>query len=158
MSSGAPTHNCSARFRSSRVSASTRGVECCPGVWNDAKKAQEYGRGAQSPYRFYYSQLLTKLKRAGRANLFKASKDAPDDTVTLDGVVNDLVIAGTVNEVVDGLLAFREQVGEFGTLLYCGIDWADAALGRRSLELMAEKVMPAVNAALGAGARRASAL
>jgi alkanesulfonate monooxygenase SsuD/methylene tetrahydromethanopterin reductase-like flavin-dependent oxidoreductase (luciferase family) len=127
-------------------------------VADDAKKAREYGHGPQSPYRFYYAQLLTKLKRAGRANLFKASKDAPDDSVTLDGVVGDLVIAGTVNEVVDQLLAFREQVGDFGTLLYCGIDWADAALGRRSLELMAEKVMPAVNAALGGRAKRASAL
>jgi alkanesulfonate monooxygenase SsuD/methylene tetrahydromethanopterin reductase-like flavin-dependent oxidoreductase (luciferase family) len=126
-------------------------------VCDDAKKAKDYGFGAQSPYRFYYSQLLTKLKRAGRANLFKHAKDAPDDSVTLDGVVNDLVIAGTVNEVVDRLLAFRETVGDFGTLLYCGVDWADAALGRRSLELMAEKVMPAVNAALGSGAKRATA-
>jgi len=127
-------------------------------VADDAGKAREYGRGAQSPYRFYYSQLLTKLTRAGRANLFKASKDAPDASVTLDGVVNDLVIAGTVSEVVDRLLAFREQVGDFGTLLYCGIDWADAALARRSLELMAEEVMPALDRALGAGAKRARAL
>jgi alkanesulfonate monooxygenase SsuD/methylene tetrahydromethanopterin reductase-like flavin-dependent oxidoreductase (luciferase family) len=126
-------------------------------VADDAAKAKAYGLGAHSPYRFYYSQLLTKLKRAGRANLFKHSKDAPDDSVTLDGVVNDLVLAGTVNEVVDGLLALREQVGEFGTLLYCGIDWADAPLARRSLELMAEKVMPAVNRALGEGEKRASA-
>jgi len=126
-------------------------------VCDDAKKAKAYGLGAQSPYRFYYSQLLTKLQRAGRANLFKHSKDAPDDSVTLDGVMNDLVIAGSVNEVVDGLLTFREQVGDFGTLLYCGIDWADAPLARRSLELMAEKVMPAVNRALGEGEKRASA-
>jgi alkanesulfonate monooxygenase SsuD/methylene tetrahydromethanopterin reductase-like flavin-dependent oxidoreductase (luciferase family) len=126
-------------------------------VCDDAKQAKAYGLGAQSPYRFYYSQLLTKLKRAGRANLFKRSKDAPDDSVTLDGVVNDLVIAGTVNEVVDRLLEFRETVGDFGTLLYCGIDWADARLARRSLELMAEKVMPAVNRALGEGEKRASA-
>ena len=126
-------------------------------VADDARKAKDYAFGPHSPYRFYYAQLLTKLKRAGRANLFKASKDAPDDSVTLDGVVNDLVIAGTVNEVADQLLGFRESVGDFGTLLYCGIDWADPALARRSLELMAEKVMPAVNAALGPGARRASA-
>ena len=45
------------------------------------------------------------------------------------------------------MVAFRQEVGDFGTLLYCGIDWADARLARRSLELMAEQVMPAVNAA-----------
>jgi hypothetical protein len=37
-------------------------------------------------------------------------------------------------------------VGDFGTLLYAGHDWADVGLARRSMELMAEKVMPAVNA------------
>ena len=70
--------------------------------------------------------------------------------------MRDLVLAGTVSEGSQ-LLAFRESVGDFGTLLYCGIDWADPALARRSLELMAEKVMPAVNAALGPEAKRASA-
>ena len=126
-------------------------------VADGAHQAKDYAFGPHSPYRFYYAQLLTKLKRAGRANLFKASKDAPDDSVTLDGVVRDLVLAGTVSEVVEQLLAFRESVGDFGTLLYCGIDWADPALARRSLELMAQKVMPAVNAALVPGAKRASA-
>ena len=64
--------------------------------------------------------------------------------------------AGSVNSVVDQILAFRETVGDFGTLLYCGHDWADPRLARRSMELMAEKVMPAVNAgrARKAGARK----
>jgi len=61
-----------------------------------------------------------------------------------------LVICGSVNSVVDQLLAFHETVGDFGTLLYCGHDWADARLARRPMELMAEKVMPAVNSVIGA--------
>lgn len=117
-------------------------------VADDERTAREYAFGARSPYRLYYHQLLTKLQRAGRANLFKQSKDAPDESVTLDGVLEQLVIAGTVNQVTERLLAFRETVGDFGMLLYCGIDWVDQALARRSLELMSERVMPAVNAAL----------
>jgi len=124
-------------------------------VADDDRAARDYGLGAQSPYRFYYRQLLAKLMRAGRANLFKTSRDAPDETVTLDGVVEQLVISGTVNKVVDELLAFRESVGDFGTLLYCGVDWADARLGRRSLELMAEKVMPSINTELARSAKEA---
>ena len=120
-------------------------------VADDADVAQQYGKGDASPYRFYYKQLLHKLKKAGRSNLFKHSKDAPDDSVTLDGVVDDLVVAGTPEQVTEQLLAFRQQTGDFGTLLYCGIDWADAKLGRRSMELLAEKVMPAVNAAIAQG-------
>ncbi len=117
-------------------------------VSDDAATAQTYGKGEDSPYRFYYKQLLYKLRRAGRSNLFKQSKDAPDESVTLDGVIDDLVIAGTPEQVTEQLLAFRGQIGDFGTLLYCGIDWADAKLGKRSMELMAEKVMPALNAAI----------
>jgi hypothetical protein len=60
-----------------------------------------------------------------------------------------LVIRGSVNRVVDGILALHEKIGDFGTLLYCGMDWANAALAKKSMELMAEKVMPAVNAAIG---------
>ena len=59
-----------------------------------------------------------------------------------------LVIAGDPESVTDQLLAFHEAAGGFGTLLYAGKDWEDEALGRRSMELMAERVMPAVNAAI----------
>lgn len=72
----------------------------------------------------------------------------PDEAVTLDYVLDTLVIAGTVNSVVEQILKLREVVGDFGTLLYCGHDWVDPVLARRSMQLMAEKVMPAVNAAL----------
>jgi len=118
-------------------------------VADDAVTAREYGFGAASPYRFYYQQLFFKLVRAGRINLFKPSKETPDAEVTLDKVVDALVIAGTPDKVAEDLLAFRDTTGDFGTLLYCGIDWADAGLARRSMQLMAEEVMPAVNRALG---------
>ena len=86
--------------------------------------------------------------RAGRGELFKEDRNAPDDSVTIDGVVDRLVVRGTVNAVVDQLLAFREQVGDFGTLLYAGHDWKDKQLARRSMELMATEVMPRVNQAI----------
>ena len=58
------------------------------------------------------------------------------------------VIHGTPDSVADQLLAFQDEVGEFGTLLYAGKDWTDPKLGRESMILMAEKVMPRVNAGL----------
>ena len=42
----------------------------------------------------------------------------------------------------------REQIGPFGTLLYVGHDWVEAAAMRRSMTLMAEEVLPRVNRAL----------
>jgi len=118
-------------------------------VADDERTAREYGLGAQSPYRFYYKQLLHKLVKAGRINLFKPSKETPDQDITLDFVCDRLIIAGTPDKVVDDLLAFRAETGDFGTLLYCGIDWVDANLGRRSMELMAEKVIPQLDRAIG---------
>ena len=44
------------------------------------------------------------------------------------------------------VLAFQDEVGQFGTLLYAGKDWKDPELGRQSMILMAEKVMPRINA------------
>jgi len=118
-------------------------------VADDDKVAERYGRSAEGPYHFYFKQLIRKLVgAAGRGNLFKLDQNQPDSEITADSVTGKLVIAGSVNSVVDQLLAFRETTGDFGTLLYACHDWLDPALGRRSMQLMAEQVMPRVNAAL----------
>ena len=119
-------------------------------VAEDDKVARAYGGDdPDSPYRFYMSQLTAKLKKARRMIAFKSQPEMPDEDITFDYIFDKIVIRGSVNRVVDRILELHEQVGDFGTLLYCGKDWADPQLGRKSMELMAEKVMPAVNAALG---------
>jgi alkanesulfonate monooxygenase SsuD/methylene tetrahydromethanopterin reductase-like flavin-dependent oxidoreductase (luciferase family) len=117
-------------------------------VADDEETAREYAFGERSPYRFYYDQLGFKLIRAGRANLFKHSDDQPDESITTDYLLDELVIAGTPDQVADRLAAFHDDVGPFGTLLYCGVDWHDEQLARRSMELMATEVMPRLNQAL----------
>ena len=118
-------------------------------VADDDKVAKRYGHGAQGPYHFYFKQLIRKLVGfGGRSNLFKLDQSEPDASITADSMTPRLVIAGSVESVVDQILAFREKVGDFGTLVYACHDWADPALGRRSMQLMAEEVMPRVNAAI----------
>jgi hypothetical protein len=51
----------------------------------------------------------------------------------------------------------REEVGEFGELVYAGMDWVDPQLTKRSMELMAKEVMPRVNAAIEKSSPRARA-
>jgi alkanesulfonate monooxygenase SsuD/methylene tetrahydromethanopterin reductase-like flavin-dependent oxidoreductase (luciferase family) len=134
------------------------GAKAHPSEWRVAKSifvaddeatAKRYGLEQDGPYHFYFKQLVRKLTNGGRGNLFKTDQSMPDSMLTPEYVTNKLVLAGTVNSVVDQILAFREKVGDFGNLLYAGHDWQDPALGKRSMELFATEVMPRVNAAIG---------
>jgi len=117
-------------------------------VANDETTAKAYATDPDGPYVGYYRSLYTKLKKNGRLELFKTHREQPDDEVTLEAICDRLIVYGTPSSVADKLLAFEAEVGRFGTLLYAGKDWKDRDLGRRSLILMAEKVLPLVEAGL----------
>jgi alkanesulfonate monooxygenase SsuD/methylene tetrahydromethanopterin reductase-like flavin-dependent oxidoreductase (luciferase family) len=122
-------------------------------VHDDDKTAARYGcDDANSPYAFYYGQMLAKMKRGKRLYVFKSHKEQPDEEITHDYVMEHCVIHGSVNKVVDQILALREEIGDFGELVYAGMDWVDPELAKRSMQLMAEQVMPRVNAAIGKAA------
>jgi alkanesulfonate monooxygenase SsuD/methylene tetrahydromethanopterin reductase-like flavin-dependent oxidoreductase (luciferase family) len=125
-------------------------------VHDDDKVAARYGRhDPKSPYGFYYEQMRAKMKRGNRLYVFKAYKDQPDEEITHDWVMDHCVIYGSVNKVVDRILALREEIGDFGELVYAGMDWVEPALNKRSMQLMAEEVMPRVNAAIAKSAAAA---
>jgi alkanesulfonate monooxygenase SsuD/methylene tetrahydromethanopterin reductase-like flavin-dependent oxidoreductase (luciferase family) len=122
-------------------------------VADDDATAARYAREqSSSPYRFYFEQMHAKLIRSKRLFVFKSHKEQPDDDVTHDFIMDNLVIHGSVNKVVDQILALRDEAGDFGEIVYAGMDWVDPALAKRSMQLMAEQVMPRVNAAIGKAA------
>jgi alkanesulfonate monooxygenase SsuD/methylene tetrahydromethanopterin reductase-like flavin-dependent oxidoreductase (luciferase family) len=124
-------------------------------VADDDKTAERYARqDPASPYRFYWDKLLGNMVRAKRHVIFKRDPAEPDSAVTLERLMDELVLCGSVNRVAEQILALREQAGDFGEIVYAGIDWRDPALARRSMELMAEKVMPQVNRAIENPGRR----
>ena len=127
-------------------------------VAEDDKLARRYAvEDAQSPYRFYWKQMYTKMLLGGRHGVFKTSREQPDSELTESYVLDNLVIHGTVNKVVDEILKLREEAGDFGELVYAGMDWVDPRLTKRSMELMANEVMPRVNAAIKAESGKAKA-
>jgi alkanesulfonate monooxygenase SsuD/methylene tetrahydromethanopterin reductase-like flavin-dependent oxidoreductase (luciferase family) len=140
---------------------SLAGQNASPSDWRIARTvfvadqdstARDYGRqAANSPYRYYYRQMLTKMMLSKRHVIFKKFPEEDDSQVTLERLLDELVICGTVNEVTDKILALRERVGDFGEIVYAGMDLVDPQLGRRSMELMAHQVMPRINQALGLG-------
>ena len=118
-------------------------------VADDESTALRYAKSTSGPYGFYYRNLMRKLIGNGRPDLFKTSPDMRDEDITHEFVLDSLVIAGTVESVIEQILKLREKVGTFGTLVYAGHDWVDSRLARHSMELMATKVMPQVNKILG---------
>ena len=111
-------------------------------VAKDDATAAAYALGTDGPYYYYYRSLFKKLKRRGALGVFKSDPKMPDDAVTLEQVVDKLVIHGSPARVADKLHAFKQEAGEFGTLLYAGVDWKDPKRARESMVLMAEKVLP----------------
>ena len=109
-----------------------------------------YATDPNGPYRYYYSQLLTKLQRGGRVDrCSRRDRDQPDEEVTLDAVCDKLVILGlaqSASPTRSWRSARRSAIS--ARCCYAGKDWNDPALGRRSMTLLAEKVLPAVNAAI----------
>ena len=91
--------------------------------------------------------MRTKLAKAGALDVMRDFPGQPDSELSTKRSIERLVIAGTPQSVADQILAFRKEVGAFGTLLYTGHDWADPALARRSMELMANEVWPRISRA-----------
>ena len=83
-----------------------------------------------SPYRFYMRQLTDEAAQLqAPRSPSRAGPTCRTRRSRFDYMFDNIVIRGTVNQVVDRILALRETVGDFGTLLYCGKDWTD--LGAR---------------------------
>ena len=120
-------------------------------VAEDETTARNYARGPNSPYVHYFNSLFTKLVKNGRSNLFKEDPNMSDADLSLEHVLDRCVIHGTPDQVVEKILAFRQEVGPFGTLLYGGHDWVDPKLAKASMRMMAEVVMPRINSQISSG-------
>src|SRR6476660_8398308 len=106
-------------------------------VADDDRTAERYAKtDPNSPYRYYWDKLRANMMRAKRHVIFKRHEQEEDSAVTLERLLDELVICGTPAKVADELLALRERAGPFGELCYAGMDWVDPRLARRSMELM----------------------
>jgi len=60
----------------------------------------------------------------------------------VDEALEQQIVVGSPETVLDKLIAFRDDVGPFGTLLMTGYDWDDERLWRGSIRRLAEDVLP----------------
>jgi len=123
-----------------------------PDVWRVARtvlvteteaETEDYLAAPDTALSFYYSFMHYNFSHARKALfMLKPDLELPDEDVTVDTVKRALVIAGSPRRVLDQLVALRDEIGHFGTLLMAGHDWDRPTLWRRSMELLATEVMP----------------
>lgn len=96
-------------------------------------------------FTWYYTYLNAQGKLAGGD--FNTDIDWDAAKVEAMAKAKDLVIAGSAETVLDRLVAFRDEVGDFGTLMLTGHDMEGALpMWRRSFTAMAETVWPKLSA------------
>jgi len=76
--------------------------------------------------------------------MVKPRPEMSDEECTPDAIIKECVIHGSPRTVLDKLVALRERVGPFGTLLQIGLDWGgpNEAWERDGMRLLAHDVMP----------------
>jgi alkanesulfonate monooxygenase SsuD/methylene tetrahydromethanopterin reductase-like flavin-dependent oxidoreductase (luciferase family) len=93
---------------------------------------------------YFYTYMREVLSRVGMLMVLKPDPSMTDDEATVDAITEGSVIYGSPKTMLDKLVAFRDTVGPFGSLLMTGLDWSgpNAAWERQSMQLLAEEVMP----------------
>ncbi len=97
--------------------------------------------------RSFAEYMLHLLAAAKILGMMKEDPALPDAEVTVEYVLQHLCIIGDPESCRRQLQAVWEQTGGFGTLVMIAHDWDDPARWRRSLELLATEVVPALPSA-----------
>ncbi|MEX2113308.1 MAG: LLM class flavin-dependent oxidoreductase [Pirellulales bacterium] len=87
-------------------------------------------------------------KGLGR-RIYKRDLTMSDANCDLDYLMQEQIIAGDVDEVLQRLLRLIDETGSFGTLVLMSYDWDDKQSWLHSMQLFARELMPALNRAVG---------
>jgi alkanesulfonate monooxygenase SsuD/methylene tetrahydromethanopterin reductase-like flavin-dependent oxidoreductase (luciferase family) len=107
-------------------------------------EAEERVYGERASNRHYCTYMRNAIRAAKRLSMIKPRPDMPDEECTPEAIIKECVIHGSPRTVLDRLVALRDRVGPFGTLLQIGLDWGgpNEAGEREGMQLLAQQVMP----------------
>ena len=156
-----PVSTIKSHWESFAAGCAQSGREPAPADWRlarsifvaaDDAEAKAYVRDPEGPFAHYYGYLVALIKRAAFHAIMKSGPEMADEEVTPDYACANFAIAGDPASVTAQLLALREEVGPFGTILMTATDClndAHKAVLLASMRAMAEEVMPRLGRALG---------
>lgn len=113
-------------------------------------EAEDLAHDPKGSTHYYFDYLWKALCGANYSIAMKPDPKMADEDVKLDDVISQLVIYGSKETVTDKLVAFRENVGPFGTLLQAAVDGSgkNGEAERRTMAAMSDYVMPRLAGAL----------
>jgi alkanesulfonate monooxygenase SsuD/methylene tetrahydromethanopterin reductase-like flavin-dependent oxidoreductase (luciferase family) len=108
------------------------------------ERAAEQGFGDQASCRYNFTYMRQVFFWQKFLIVVKPDPDMDDEETTAEAITEECVIYGSPNTVLDKLIAFRDHVGPFGTLLLTTADWGgpNRAWEQHSMRALAEDVMP----------------
>lgn len=117
-------------------------------IWlaDTTKEAQDKVRNNSLGRNFEYIGKL--LDRGLGRKILKRDTDMSDADCNMDYWLEEQIIAGDVDYVLQRLLQMIEETGPFGHLTLCGFDWDDKEAWLRCYDLFANELMPALNKAV----------
>jgi len=100
--------------------------------------------GEQASNRYFFTYIRAALNGVGLLSILKPRADMTDEQASVEVITEGCVLYGSPKTMLDKLVAFREEVGPFGTLLMTGLDWTglNEIWERQSMQLLADEVMP----------------
>ena len=132
-----------------------------PSLWHVARsiyvgetdaEAEAFVKAKGSPFDFYFNYLWGLFHRSNAKGPFVVNPGDDPEALEYHHMRDNFVIHGSPATVAEKIMAFRDEVGPFGTILYAAHDWTDKARMKNSMRLMAEEVMPALNRSVAAAA------
>lgn len=146
-----PAINVETQWQTYCAATDAAGRVADPTLWRVARsilvtdsdaEAADYLARPDNGIRFYYRYLRDQLVPVGQGGIFKVDPAMRDEDITVDYLVDQMVIAGGPTTVTEKLAALRARVGQFGTLLTAFHEWDDPDLWRRSMALLVRQVAP----------------
>ena len=110
-------------------------------VSQNKNEVESYGLSEKSPIFFCFKQIFNKLKKANRLDIFKKNIDDKNEKVDFYKILNEISIVGSTEEVKDKILEIKANLTMMKTLTYVNVDWKNVALTKKSMELLANKVV-----------------
>jgi len=107
-------------------------------------EAYDRAFGEDSSGRYFWTYIRAALGGVGLLHLLKPRPEMSDEEATVEAIAEGCILYGSPKTMLDKLVAFRDEVGPFGTLLMTGLDWGgpNESWERQSMQLLAQEVMP----------------